>query len=96
MAETNWMQHSGEILSLLRTFPLTDPGQSEWHKRGVFALSHDAAAASNPAGAAGAVTVGLTAPCRPQNLSTAICCRWRQRKSQHRDSNLQGDGKVLK
>lgn len=100
MAKTNWMQHSGEILPLLERFPLTDPGQSERHKRRLFTLSHDAAATSNPAGAAGAMTVGLKGPLQtpdPQHSTPApVCCGWRQRKSQHRDSNLQGDGKVLK
>lgn len=90
--QTLWWQKptGGSTLSLLQTFPLTELGPSEWHKRWLFTLSPHAAATSNPAGAA---AVGLTAPCTPQKLSTALCCGWRQRKSQHRDSNLQGSGK---
>lgn len=55
MPKTDWMQQSGEILPLLKTLPLTDPGQSEWHKGWLFTLSPDAAATPNPAGS---VTVG--------------------------------------
>lgn len=60
-----WQIPTGcSTLSLLQTFPLTELGQSEWHKRWLFTLSPRAAATSNPAGAA---AVGLTAPAHPRS-----------------------------